>query len=298
MLTRRALLGFALALGAAVAEARTAAATPASVLLPSAAPEPPAVSAAVVHSAASEFNRRVFVVDRNGLRAMRFGSLDAVDQTRIRPGHPEQLPMPYLRTAALGLAVPDPLRRMLMVGLGGGAFARYVGVRLPAVHIDAVEIDPVVARIARDYFAFEESDRLRLHVMDAVDFMQRNTSRYDYILLDAYDADELPEALLTRAFLRNIRVALARGGVVVANIAVGSDRRARGIIRRLAASFEHCLHMRSTPSYNDVLLLARSPLPDAAGLDAWATQFEADSPVGMSMRIHAGSAQLCRRAAR
>ena len=50
--------------------------------------------AEVVHEEDSEFNRRVFVVDRDGFRSMRFGDLHGEDQSRIRPGHPEQLPMP------------------------------------------------------------------------------------------------------------------------------------------------------------------------------------------------------------
>jgi len=48
--------------------------------------------------------------------------------------------MPYLREAAVGLAVPLKLERLLMIGLGCGAFASFVQARLPEVYVDAVEM--------------------------------------------------------------------------------------------------------------------------------------------------------------
>ncbi len=79
-------------------------------------------------------------MDKDGFRSVRFGNLSGEDQSRIRLGHPEQLPMPYLREAAVGLAVPLKLERLLMIGLGCGAFASFVQARLPEVYVDAVEM--------------------------------------------------------------------------------------------------------------------------------------------------------------
>lgn len=154
----------------------------------------------VVFEGGSDFYDGIFVVDSGDLRALRFDSLEGKRQTLIRPGHPEQLPMPYLRSAAVALPIPENLRRMLIVGLGGGAFASFVRVRLPEVRIDAVEIDPVIADLARDYFFLVEDEQLKVHVEDGVEFVAEASQRYDYILLDAYDADEIPEALATAAF--------------------------------------------------------------------------------------------------
>ena len=129
-------------------------------------------SAQVVHHASSPFYDDIFVVDENGTRSLRFRSAGDDAQSLIRPGHPEQLPMPYLRSAAVGLAMPEQVERALMIGLGGGAFANYIQVRLPDAYTDAVEIDPVVADIAREYFAVTEGEQLTVHVRDAVDFVR------------------------------------------------------------------------------------------------------------------------------
>ncbi|MEE4110628.1 MAG: fused MFS/spermidine synthase [Halieaceae bacterium] len=247
----------------------------------------------LVHSAPSEYNERVLVVDRGIYRAMRFDSIDSRDQSRIRPGHPEELPMPYLRSAAVGLVVPPTLEHLLVIGLGGGAFPRFVEARFPDVEIDAVEIDPVVARIARDYFGVAESNRLRIHVADAVAHVKQQHARYDFILLDAYGADDLPAALTSSIFLGRVRDQLADEGVLAVNIAVGSDFRARALIEKIRTLFSHCLRMRSLPSRNDVLLLSDTPLPGRSELLSRATSVDVEGEPGFGLRDHIGTAQPC-----
>lgn len=247
----------------------------------------------VLHSEPSRFNDRVLVVESGGLRAMRFASIDGRDQSRIRPGHPDTLPMPYLRSAAVGLLVPRTLERLLVIGLGGGAFPRFVAAHYPQVAIDAVEIDPVVARVAREYFGLETSDRLRVHVMDAVEYVQQQQARYDYVLLDAYGADDLPAALTSSIFLGRVRDQLRRGGVLAVNIAVRSDYRARALIDKFRANFRYCLRMQSLPSSNDVLLLADTPLPDRAELLFRTRRLDGGGRPGFGVQDHAAAARTC-----
>ncbi|MEO1081680.1 MAG: fused MFS/spermidine synthase [Pseudomonadota bacterium] len=244
----------------------------------------------VIYEAPSDFNRRVFVVEKDGFRSMRFGDLHGEDQSRIRPGHPEQLPMPYLRSAAVGLAVPEQLERLLMIGLGGGAFASFVQARFPDVYVDAVEIDPVVARIAKTHFELAEGEKLRVHVLDAVKFVKQRETLYHYIFLDAYDVDELPLTLTTDSFFRDVRANLAPGGVVVVNIAISSDYRTRRLIEKLSGYYDQCLQMRSAPSLNDVLLLSDAPIPEGTELSAWTGEF---GTTGAGMRKHIESARAC-----
>ena len=247
----------------------------------------------VVHEASSDFYDRIFVVDEGDLRGLHFDSADGDRQTQIRIGHPEELPMPYLRSAAVGLAVPASLERLLMIGLGGGAFANFVRERLPAVTINAVEIDPVVVAIARDYFAVRPDDRLAVHIADAVEYVQQRHEPYDFILLDAYDADDLPEALTTHAFFEDVRQLLDADGIVVANIAISSTRRTRDFISKIAGHFHYCMHLDSPPRYNDILLLSLAPLPDVAELTERAERFDQASAPMHNLRRYAETARPC-----
>src|SRR5688572_5097796 len=68
--------------------------------------------------------------DADGLRALRFGQGGA-RQSLVRPGDPRQLELPYTRMSMVGLAfVPQP-RRILVVGLGGGAVPMFLRAVVP-----------------------------------------------------------------------------------------------------------------------------------------------------------------------
>ncbi|MEE4276878.1 MAG: fused MFS/spermidine synthase [Halieaceae bacterium] len=247
----------------------------------------------LVHEAPSDFNRSVLVVDRGAFRSMRFGSLRGEDQSRIRPGYPKQLPMPYLQSAAVGLAVPEKLSSALVIGLGGGAFPSFLQAVFPDLQIDAVEIDPVVAQLARNYFTLQEGPRLRVHVIDAVEFVQRKSTAYDYILLDAYDADDLPAALTTGEFLDDVKEQLAGNGVLVVNIAISNDYRSRWLTEQFTARYAHCLHLRSSPSLNDVLLLSDAAIPRLSELRDTAARLDTDDATRRGMRRHISAAASC-----
>jgi spermidine synthase len=105
------------------------------------------------------------------------------------------------------------------VGLGGGTFTTVVHRALPEVGIDAVEIDPVVVTAARRLFDLREDAGYRVHVADAVAWMTSATNSYDYVLLDSYAGEGIPEALRTVAFFQSVARRLAPGGVVGINIA-------------------------------------------------------------------------------
>ena len=41
------------------------------------------------------------------------------------------------------------------------------------VHVDAVEIDEAIARVAKEQFGFEEGDRVKLHIENGLKFVER-----------------------------------------------------------------------------------------------------------------------------
>ena len=41
------------------------------------------------------------------------------------------------------------------------------------VHVDAVEIDEAIARVAKEQFGFEEGDRVKLHIEDGLKFVEK-----------------------------------------------------------------------------------------------------------------------------
>jgi hypothetical protein len=79
--------------------------------------------------------------------------------------------------------------RALIIGAGTGndaALALSEGVQ----HVDAVEIDPVIARIGRDFHPDRPYDdpRVSVHIDDGRAFMRRSTDRYDLIVFALTDS--------------------------------------------------------------------------------------------------------------
>ena len=106
-----------------------------------------------------------------------------------------------------------------MVGLGGGSIPRTFHDLNPDAQQDLVEIDEAVVRVAERFFMFTPNERMRVHVRDARVFVKRALARgqtYDYVMLDAFTGEYIPEHLLTRDFLEEVRGILAPGGVLVA----------------------------------------------------------------------------------
>ena len=77
---------------------------------------------------------------------------------------PDDLPLPYSQVmTAASLLYPTELKRILMIGLGGGSISTYYGRAMPDVHIDTVELDQRVIDVAKQYFALRETPRVRYH---------------------------------------------------------------------------------------------------------------------------------------
>ncbi|HKA58197.1 MAG TPA: fused MFS/spermidine synthase, partial [Gemmatimonadales bacterium] len=171
----------------------------------------------VLYEKKSEYSTVVVTDEGDGLRALRFGR-NGVRQSLVKPGDPEFLGLPYTRVALTGLGLCDAPRRMLVLGLGGGTLPAFLRRHYPDAEIDAVDIDPEVAFVAREYFGFREDARMRIHVADGRKFIESVRQPYDAIFLDAFGSDAVPPHLTTQEFLRAVRRAVSPGGVVIGNI--------------------------------------------------------------------------------
>lgn len=95
-----------------------------------------------------------------------------------------QYRIPYL--------IGGPRQRVLVVGAGGGADVQGA-LAAGATHIDAVEIDPVVAAISRRFNADApySDPRVHLHVDDARSFISRAQPGYDLVTFGYLDSQAL-----------------------------------------------------------------------------------------------------------
>ena len=124
------------------------------------------------------------------------------------------------------LFVPQP-KRVLIVGLGGGAMVHFFEHYDPEVKVDAVEIDAKVVELADKYFDVRTQKNIKIITEDAFKYFKENKTRYDVIYMDAFlkpsegtDATGQPLRLKTTEFYKGLREQLTPDGIVVINLNV------------------------------------------------------------------------------
>ena len=139
-------------------------------------------------------------------------------ETIINLRDPDDLPVRYTQMMTLAVAYPEETKKILMIGLGGGAISTYLGRFMPQTNIETVEIDPGVIAAAKKYFGIRASERVRYSQADGRVFLTRSKELYDIILVDAFFGGYVPFHLLTKEFYTLIKQRLAPGGVAAFNV--------------------------------------------------------------------------------
>ncbi len=182
---------------------------------------------------------------------------------------------------------------MLLVGLGGGSVAKsYVR---DGWRVDVVEIDPVVAQVAREYFGLEDAEA-RVYEMDGRQFLLTHDKTWDIIIMDAFGSSSIPFHLVTAEAFELVRSRLSPGGVLAMNVqAVGwHDEIVASMAATVSRQFEHVtvLPIAEPPDrLGNLVLLASNreldlekelpPPPDRFSAEydrvhAWDNRFQAD----------------------
>ena len=161
----------------------------------------------------------ILVIDQDGLRTLSFDGSTETQMSLLDPatGHFEYTE--YFHTPWLW---NDRMTNILMIGLGGGSTQRAYERLYPDVTVETVEIDPMVAQVARKYFDVKETPTQRVHISDGRVFLRRTSTRYGAILLDAYLSNRygssIPYHLATKEFFELAASHLSTNGVLAYNV--------------------------------------------------------------------------------
>lgn len=161
------------------------------------------------------FYHRIRVEEDGEARYMYF---DRTLQSAMTLKDPAALRLVYSRYTSLGVTFRPDAKRMLIIGLGGGSIPKKFNKEFPNLVIDAIELDPEVIKVAKDYFNVKENKNLNLHAQDGRLFLTRTQHQYDIIMLDAYFTDAMPFHLATKEFFALAQKKLTPNGIVVANL--------------------------------------------------------------------------------
>lgn len=204
-----------------------------------------------LHTAESPFGRyKVVDMTYNGRPArVLFGNRDSPQSGAAKDDEPELL-FDY-NQRLLEMIMSHRPKRLLIIG--GGAFMLPIAAfyQFPKTVIDVVEIDPLLIKIARDYFDLPDDPRLRVHAMDGADFVAQSKTRYDMIIIDAFSGYTIPSVLIDATAAKQYARHLKRSGVVAINLI--SEYKARH------ADLAHTLVETFSKTYQDTALFPADP---------------------------------------
>jgi spermidine synthase len=217
----------------------------------------------IIHKEKSLY-RNIEVKESNDRRCLVFAMRGADrNQSCMNLSNPDRVVFAYARMAFGGLLLNPEPRSILIVGLGGGTLPTVFAALFPEATVHAVEIDEAILRVAKQYFNFVESEKVRVFVQDARVYTKRAAIRnqqYYMIIMDAFTGDYIPEHLMTVEFLQEVQAILSENGVVVANTFSTSNLYHHESMTYQTV-FGEFFNFKSSSTGNRVIVTTGKPLP-------------------------------------
>lgn len=159
---------------------------------------------------------RPFVREELDAQSLHFS--DEAIQSRMQLREPDALALEYTRTMMGFLLFDAEPAHIAMIGLGGGSLAKFCHRHLPRTDLTVVEINPHVIALRERFHVPPDGARFRVVLDDGARFVANTPERFDVLLVDAFDAERMPEALGTRRFYDDCADVLRPGGLLVVNL--------------------------------------------------------------------------------
>ena len=160
------------------------------------------------------------VVEADGVRSLHFGSLPR--QSSMLLSDPNQLYLEYARTMSSWMLFKETLNDdALLIGLGGGSFAKYLLYQFPDCQVKVVEYRKSVVKIARSHFGLPLDARLKVIVDDGAEYVRKRLDSerelYSLLMVDAFDHVGMAEAICNFEFFERCQKLLKKDGMLVIN---------------------------------------------------------------------------------
>ncbi len=105
---------------------------------------------------------------------------------------------------------------VLVLGMGTGTFALQCERYFDNIHIEGVEIDEKITKLAKQYFQLPED--MKVTTYDGRAYLNAVDKKYDVILVDAFQDITIPFQMSSAEFFSLVRTHLKEGGVMAVNL--------------------------------------------------------------------------------
>ena len=157
-------------------------------------------------------------------------------QSLMRKSRPYRLELGYTRTMMGFLLFNPHPNHIAMIGLGGGSVPKHCYRRLPQSIITVVEINPEVIALRDQFHVPADNGRFSVICGDGADYVARQKSSLDALIVDGFDTHGQAPQLCTQRFYDACHAGLSDNGVMVVNI-LGADPGIETYLARIRHSF-------------------------------------------------------------
>lgn len=190
-------------------------------------------------------------------RALYFAS-DA-KQSAMDLTAPERLILSYTRAMMSSLLFTPNPESALLIGLGGGSFARFLLHYFPECRIDAIERRAEVIKLAYGYFYLPERPQLRIYHGEGGTFLKHHSATiksYDLILVDAFEHDGVSNRIANQEFFLRCHRALNQNGTLALNVWNQDNDRVIDTLSFLSVAFKGELLYLPVKERGNLIVLA------------------------------------------
>ena len=198
-----------------------------------------------------------FVQDDGQIRSLHFtpGEL----QSRMDMELPWQLEVDYTRTMMGFLLLKPAPAHIAMIGLGGGSLAKFCYRQLPGCHFTAVENNPHVMALRKQFAIPDDDARFAVLCDDGAAFVARHAGQFDVLLVDGFDHEGQPAALCSQAFYDDCFSALGPDGVLAVNLHQDDADYPIWLARLMRAFSGNAVEVPAPEKSNSIVFASRGP---------------------------------------
>jgi spermidine synthase len=166
----------------------------------------------------------------------------------------------YTQAMMAGLFFIPTVKTAIIMGLGAGSMAKNLLNSFSELNVHAIEYRAAVAKTAKEYFYLPDTDRLFIHIDDAVNYIKNTDLKSDIIFSDLYNSQGMEPKQVQASYLRDCKNALSKQGVLVLNIWHTSVNLREELDALLALEFENRLLSFEVESGNTIVIAFKNDM--------------------------------------
>ncbi|MDH5388364.1 MAG: ATP-binding protein [Gammaproteobacteria bacterium] len=195
-------------------------------------------------------------------RTSRILSFDGkIYQSSMKLNDINGLDLAYTQAMMAGLFFIPTAKTATIMGLGAGSIAKNLLSHFPELNVHAVEYRKAVANTAKEYFHLPDTDRLFIHIDNAVNHIKNTEMKSDIIFSDLYNSQGMEPKQIQSSYLRDCKNSLNEQGVLVLNIYHTALQSPEELDELLAHEFENQHLSFEVESGNTIVLAFKNNIP-------------------------------------